>query len=70
MSLLEAIRICHAGKYKCLDVIHYGNGSAIWNPDSDSGWQEYRAARNKLGKHRILTWVLNRVWGLYERKVD
>lgn len=47
MKLCDAIKICHAGKYRTLDV-RFGIKEAYWNPDADNNYQEYLVARDFL----------------------
>ena len=60
IRLLHAAKAAHYGKNKTLAVRR--NGQAyVWRPEEDSGWNEYRRARDVLYKHPWIAKTLQKI---------
>ena len=57
IKLRNAILKAHVDRKKTIDVMHYGSFS-IWNSLEDTGWQEYKKAREILAKYPFLEKLL------------
>lgn len=50
MNLLEAIKVAHNTKSHTPNVIHH-SGFSSWDSEKDTGWQDYKAARNYIARY-------------------
>ena len=57
MKIVDAVKEAHAGKYAILDVKSC-NGKYSWDMNEDTGYCNYKKAREHISKHKILEWIL------------
>lgn len=48
MSVIEALRAARRLRHERLNVKHFIGGGAVWIPEHDVGWQQYRRAMDIL----------------------
>jgi hypothetical protein len=60
MKLREAIKILHEGKHAPLPITHMGRFS-FFTIDSYEAYRKFDNAFFKVGKYRILNWILRKI---------
>lgn len=60
-NLLQAIKIAHTEKDKPLKVIKYRNGMRSWNPQTDTGYTQYRNACWVIAKYKFVDKLLRAI---------
>ena len=57
---IQDIKVCHAGKYRRLNVIQHDR-YVMWTPQFDDFWCKYKKSRNRINRYKlmekILTWL-------------